>query len=59
MATMVTSSASPGKKLIQYLPDSRCVKPLDISRPSEGDVIGMPNPKNDNVTCVKKLIQFE
>ena len=38
---MVINNAMPGKKLIQYLPDSRCVKPLEMSRPSEGEVIGM------------------
>ena len=46
---MVTTSAMPGKKLIQYLPESRYSKPLAISRPSEGSVIGSPMPRNDKV----------
>ena len=46
---IVSSSARPGKKLIQYLPDSMYSKPLEISRPSEGSVSGRPTPRNDSV----------
>ena len=49
MLTMVTSSAMPGKKLIQYLPERRCVKPFEMRSPSDGEVIGMPSPRNESV----------
>ena len=53
MLTIVQSSAIPGKKLIQYLPESRYWYPLAISSPSEGSVIGNPRPRNDSVASTR------
>jgi len=36
IATMVMRSATPGKKLIQQRPESRCAKPFEIGSPSRG-----------------------
>ena len=49
IATITTSRATPGNTLIQYLPDIRYCEPLEISRPSEGEVGGNPRPRNDKV----------
>ncbi len=44
-----STSARPGNTAIQYSPDSRNSKPLAISSPSEGSVIGTPTPRKDSV----------
>ena len=43
------SSATPGKKLIQYSPESRNSKPLAMSNPREGSVTGTPTPRKLSV----------
>src|SRR3546814_9656764 len=49
MPMMATASAMHGKNEIQYSPDNRYSKPLEISIHSEGSETGTPTPRNDSV----------